>query len=349
MPRKRGKTWHYDFTIKGVRYRGPLPKARTKREAIEQEDRLRISVHDGTYGQPSARTLGEFIEEVFKPWAYVHYRTSPAVWLSTIKVISNGLGSLSLSEIAPITIERWKRERLQQPTRRDKPRKGESVNREMTYLSRILSLAVEQGLLRENPCSQVKWFPEGGRRTRYMTEAEEVKILAYLDLHHPLAASYTRLALHTGMRRGEIAALTWRDVDTDRGLIIIRMSKSGKGRTIPINEIAAQVLSFQRRMHTDSEKVFPGSKEWVTVAFRNAARKCGIDDLRFHDLRHTAATRMGAAGVDAFTLADILGHTDLRQTRQYTHALEASKRRAVEALARAPVTNLSQWKREEAK
>jgi integrase len=86
-----------------------------------------------------------------------------------------------------------------------------------------------------------------------------------------------------------------------------------------------------------SEYVFPSPKTGAKLtdikkSFRRAIEQAGIKDFRFHDLRHTAATRMADAGADAFTLARILGHSDIRITHRYTHATDAAFRRAVENL-----------------
>lgn len=87
----------------------------------------------------------------------------------------------------------------------------------------------------------------------------------------------------------------------------------------------------------DSEYIFVNPRTGkrltdIKNAFVSACEDAGIEDFHFHDLRHTAATRMADAGVDAFTIAEILGHATLHMTKQYTHALDQNKRRAVESL-----------------
>ncbi|HKA22752.1 MAG TPA: site-specific integrase [Blastocatellia bacterium] len=341
--RKRGDRWWYDFTIDGVRYRKPIPEARTKRKAEKVEDEVKVSIYNGTYGQPSTRTLAEFIEEVFKPWARTNYRSAPRKYESAVKLIGDRLGHIKLSDLAPLTIERWKRERLAEPTRRGKGRTPQAVNRELTLLSRILRMAVDCGLLRENPVRAVKWFKGGESRMRYMTDEEEELVLAWLDLHRPQSANAVRVALGTGMRRGEILALHWSDLDFARRIIQIKTSKTGKPRVVPMNKAVEDAFSSQRQLCAGADRVFTVCAEHVTASFRKASRQCNLADVRFHDTRHRAATRMGAAGTDAFTIAELLGHSSIKQTRTYTHALDSAKRRAVESLERlAAVTNLSQ-------
>lgn len=99
----------------------------------------------------------------------------------------------------------------------------------------------------------------------------------------------------------------------------------------------ATVTELLQSLKRKSEYVFPSPKTGrklydVKRSFRRAVRKAGIKDFRFHDLRHTAATRMADAGADAFTLMKILGHSDIRMTSRYTHATDVAVRRAVENL-----------------
>jgi integrase len=148
------------------------------------------------------------------------------------------------------------------------------------------------------------------------------------------------LALNTGMRRGEILTLRWSQVDFARGLIHLVRTKSGKNRLVPINTVVREEL-LKIRSHSSSEWLFPGSgtNKGITdvkKAFAGVCRDAGIVDLHFHDLRHTAAIRMAETGAEPTTIKDILGHSDLRMTDRYTHAVEARKRAALERIADYP-------------
>lgn len=153
------------------------------------------------------------------------------------------------------------------------------------------------------------------------------------------------------MRRGEICNLQWFDLNFDRGLIHVRNTKNGKDRIIPMNATVRQLLETQkilraRKAQQNAEKgkspvpspyVFPSPRTderliEIKYSFTRAVKQAKITDLRFHDLRHTAATRMGDGGADAFTLAAIFGWSDIRMAMRYT-AMEDAKRRAVESIA----------------
>ena len=129
--------------------------------------------------------------------------------------------------------------------------------------------------------------------------------------------------------------LRWRDVDFVKGFILIEDSKSGKARKIPMNGL---ILDLLRDMKGESDFVFPNAETKthvldVKTAFRGACRRAGITGLRFHDLRHTAASRMIEAGVDLVTVSRILGHASIQMTMRYAHPTPENMRLAVEKLS----------------
>ena len=142
-------------------------------------------------------------------------------------------------------------------------------------------------------------------------------------------------ALNTGMRRGELFNLRWNDVDFAEHFIFIKKSKSGFMRKIPMNDLVAATLKNIKR---ESEFVFcsprtGGRLTAVGDSFKAACRKAGAPDLRFHDLRHMAATYMVTGGVDLATVSQILGHSDIKMTMKYAHPTPENKRNAVNVLA----------------
>ena len=173
------------------------------------------------------------------------------------------------------------------------------------------------------------------QRVRYLSHREEEGLFKALN-EAEWVKEIVVMAVNTGMRRGEIFDLKWFDVDFNRLMMHIRQSKSGRPRTISLN---ATVQTLLEGLPKTSEYVFPSPKTGGRVndvgrQFERAATNAGLVDFHFHDLRHTAATRMADAGADPFTLAAILGHSDIRMTARYTHATDEAKRRAVEMLVR---------------
>jgi integrase len=197
------------------------------------------------------------------------------------------------------------------------------------------SLAFDAELIDSNPCRRVRKFRTGCGRTRYLTFDEEAKLFEKLQGQEWVQRIVT-MAINTGMREGEIFDFTWFDVDLPRGVIHIRVSKNGKDRFVPINQTVRAML--EGLPHT-SEYVFPSPKtkgRLIAVKRRLIWRRAMQESkiFRFHDLRHTAATRMADYGADAFTLAAIFGWSDVRMALRYTHATDEEKRRAVENLVR---------------
>lgn len=185
----------------------------------------------------------------------------------------------------------------------------------------------------ENPCRRVKKL----RLTNLCghcltTEEEEALFKALADSRW--VGHIVPFALHTGMRRSEIFNLRWFDIDIARETIHVRQSKNAKARAVPMNET---IKSLLHSLLKTSEHVFPSPKTGGRVMdvgrqFERAVKAAGLSNFRSHDLRHTAATRMAAAGVDPFTLAYIFGWSDIRMAMRYTHATNANMRQAVRSL-----------------
>ena len=131
--------------------------------------------------------------------------------------------------------------------------------------------------------------------------------------------------------------LKWKNINFARGYIFIEDSKSGKSRKVPMNSVVSDML---RSMDKTKKFVFsnPRTKNRlknISTSFKSACEKAGIKDLRLHDLRHTAATRMIEAGIDLVTVSKILGHSSIQMTMRYAHPTPENMQRAVESLAEA--------------
>lgn len=340
---KRGSKWQYDFWIDGKRYRGSIPEARVKAQAERAETTIRDSVYEGTYGKRvNAPKLRDFIAETFLPWAKANKRT----WVHDefrSRPLIEAMGSKPMDEISPILIEKYKRDRRASVTRRGTQRAPSTVNRELELLSKTFSLAIDQGLAINNPCQKVKRFREDNERNRYLSDEEEVRLLSVLIGQRASLRPVVVLAIHTGMRRGELLRLRWPNVDFVRGLIHVMNShreqtKSGHSRSIPMNQIAREQLLSLQSESGDTEYVFVNRQTGeprtdVKTGFRSACREAGIEDFHFHDLRHTAATRLGDRGVDTRRIMAILGHRCIQTSARYTHATDEGLRRAMDTLA----------------
>jgi integrase len=334
---KRGNTWYYYFRLNGVRYRKAVPEARTKFQAQQAEAKARDAIFAGKYGRvESTTTFKEFVEAAYLPWARENKRS----WrndVSRAKPLVAFFGKRRLSEVTRFLIEQYKRERRTSLNGRGRLCSPSSVNRELELLSRILNLAVERDELESNPFRGVKKLASDNHLTRYLSTEEEERLLSVLTGRRAHLRPIVLIGLHTGMRRGEILSLRWGQIDFVRESIHLLRTKSGRPRQVPMNSVVKAVLLDMREVSGGSEFVFPNHRTGNAIAdiknaFNAALKEAEIEGFRFHDLRHTAGTRMADAGVPITAVADILGHADVRTTMRYAHATDEARRRAVRAL-----------------
>ena len=146
-------------------------------------------------------------------------------------------------------------------------------------------------------------------------------------------------ALNTGMRQDEILSLKWTEVDLFRRTVTVLKSKNYERRVIPLNEVVRNLLSQKAKVRAMSGFVFPDPKtgqkivpENVMWRFCSAQEKTEIPHVRFHDLRHTFATRLIQNGFDLYKVSKLLGHRDIKTTQRYAHHYPESLRDGVEVL-----------------
>lgn len=240
-------------------------------------------------------------------------------------------GGKRLSGLHREDIERWQAERLQGKGDH-RAVSGSTANKELMRLKHFLNRAVAWGYLRDSPARLVKKSKEAPGRIRYLTHEEQQKLI---NGSPASLRPYVIAALQTGARRGELLSLRWADVDMRAGTVTFPKTKNGDSRTVPMtNTLRALLTSLPRSLDHDA-RVLP---EWeppaLTVAFGRLVRSLGLADLRFHDLRHDAASTLTMAGVPQRTIMALLGHRDPRMTLRYQHLTPDHLRDAVRALDR---------------
>ena len=236
-------------------------------------------------------------------------------------------GEYSLTDITPWIVEKYRSKRAE-----NKPAKA-TVNRELGILKALFNKAILWGKAKENPVRKVKFYRENNTIVRFLTENEARSLLnACNNFLKPIVL----MALNTGMRQGEIFRLQWEDVDLKHGVITIRDGKDGKDAHVPINENLKAVLSELPRFD-DNLHVFPGMKPGAPLnnvhhSWKTALEKAGIENFRFHDLRHTFASWLVMEGVDIYTVKDLLRHKSIEMTIRYAHLAPEHKKAAMERL-----------------
>jgi integrase len=336
-------TWWIEFSLRGNYVHESIPGARTQAQAERAENKRREEIYEGKYN-PVKKLFSEFVDETFLPWSTANKRSYREDDQRSV-TLKAFFGEKQLRDIKPMMIEKFKRERLATPTKHDtedrpRPRSPASVNRDLACLSKILSMAFDNELVDSNPMRRVRLLKENGSRERFITAAEEVKLFARLTGRRDHIRSVVTVALNTGMRRGEILDLQWEHVNFIARTIFIARSKTGKTRTIPMNDIVFAELKALKQDAGTRDFVFSVSKTGVNIdsiktGWRNACAAAGLVDLRFHDTRHTFATRLRANGVHEWDIRDLLGHTTTRMTSVYTHQTPANLRQAVTTLGQS--------------
>lgn len=324
--------YYFHETIDGVRYRILIKSARTKSQAKEAERKILKEIHEGAYTQQNRkRTFQEFVEEVFTPWLKGN-RKSYKTDLAMLKPMVERFGRKRLSQISPFEIEQYKSERRKVVTN-GRARAVSTVNKELKLLSKIFRMAKVK-----NPCAEVPKLKGEVKRTRYLLPEEEERLIAVLKDRRSHLWDAVVLDLQTGLRRGELLSLRPEDVDFERGLIQVTQTKTGKLLKLPMNATARELLFelVKRARAAGQEYLFTNPQtgtryKSLKKAFRSAVREAGIEDFRFHDLRHTFGTRAVDSGAPITGVRDALGHASLETTNRYAHGTEGGMRRAVEA------------------
>jgi len=290
---KRGDRWHYAFCIRGVRYRGALPEARTKFQAEKAETKIRQDVYEGRYGRPTGEmSFEKFVEEVYRPWARENKRSFKNNEKYKLPMIceSKSLKGKTFAQISPLLLEKFKKERCESEMKDGRTRKPSTINRELEIISKIFSLAIKYGVTFTNPCAEVPLLPENNKRVRYLFDEEEQRLLSVLTGPRGHLLPLVILAIGTGMRRGDLFNLTWEKVD----LIYVPNSKTGRDYSVPMNEEVGNTLRQIRSTIRGNGYIFinPDTAKPYT------------------DVKTAFGTACQLAGI---------GHPDPQTTRRYTH------------------------------
>ena len=347
--------WYARIVVKG---RQKWRSAPTKEAAQLLLGRMREDAARERVDLPKVQrdTLADFAPR-YMTWAKTR-KDSWARDEMSLRNLTGALGHFRLSELTIARVEAYMRDRRQVETvssvrareafaRARKARKvaptatapaakmlsPATVNREVACLRGLLSYAVKVGDLERNPIAGIVLFREAPGRMPTLEPEDEGRLIAALP---PWMQTMFRLAVLTGCRQGEIIALRWRHVDFDHSILTVEDSKSGEARRVPLHPSLAAELRARRgtadgwvipmpgdagRIDRKTGKALPPIRDAHTVsqAFRRAARRIGRPDLRWHDTRHLAGSRLLATGASLPEVAATLGHKTLAMSKRYTH------------------------------
>ena len=252
--------------------------------------------------------------------------------------IAPALADKPLKAIAPIHLERIKKNMA------EAGRAARSVTYVLAVVRQVFNFARDHDLFAgQNPVTKIKKPSADNRRVRFLTHEEADRLLAALAERSPQVRDMALLSLHCGLRAGEVFALTWGDVDMERGVLTLRDTKSGKTRAAIMTE-AVRAMFDARERGGHASLVFParggGKIVQVSDAFDRTVRALGLNDgvedsrqkVVFHTLRHTFASWLVEQGVDLYSVKELMGHGNLVMTERYAHLAPDKLRRAVKTL-----------------
>ena len=178
--------------------------------------------------------------------------------------------------------------------------------RHLAVLKATFNRAKRLGLVKENPATLVRPPKVNNMLVRYLTTEQESTLLEQLPLQY---RPVVHIAINTGLRQGELLQLKWRDIDWNAGILTVQETKAGDKRRMPMNSTVLGVLtSLRARYDTQpTDQVFPHGVRYLRRTFERAVKAAGLVPFRFHDLRHTFASRLAMQGANDRTLMALGG------------------------------------------
>lgn len=333
---KRDQVWWMRFTYKGKQIRKSTAVT-DKKLAEKIHAKVLTQIAEGKWFEKpigAEKTVTELLEKYMKEHSARNKAPKSHVRDKSLSAhIKRFIGDLLLNEVSPRLISEYK------VRRRDEGAAPNTVNNELRLLSHAFNLAVrEWEWIELNPVSRVSKEKVNNQIERWLTHEEEEKLLSASP---EWLQEIIIFAINTGLRQGEILDLTWDRVDLFRRTLTILEQKNKGKDTLPINNQALEVLKAKYKVRSIKTNFVFYSKEGTRIdaanllrAFYMAWDKAEIAKLRFHDLRHTFATRLVQAGVDLYKVQKLMRHKSPIMTQRYAHHYPESLRDGVETLDR---------------
>lgn len=254
------------------------------------------------------------------------------------KWIAPVLGRLPFSKIKALNLTKIQRSMTEEGKA---PR---SIQYVMQIARQVWNKALDDDITAD-PFPKISLEKFDNNRIRFLTPEETEKLLSELKNISKETYGHAVMALNTGMRAGEIWALTWADVDLEHGLLTLRNTKNGKTRIAYLNDATSKLLTDRKPEDPDpSGLVFPGKGgakvNKISRTFKRVADKIGLNEgisdprqkIVFHSCRHTFASRLVKNHIDVYLVKELLGHSDLKMTTRYAHNAPGSLKAAVSSL-----------------
>lgn len=327
---KKGETtYRVQVRLKGF----PTETATFERltDAKRWTQHTEAAMREGRYFRTSEskrHTLGDTIDRYFKE--VLSHRNNPVNQYTYLNWWKDKIGSHTLADITPALIIEQRNNLVGSKNKYGRKVGTTTANRYTQSLGHVFTVAMKEWeWIKENPISKITKFKEGRGRVRFLSDEERPLLLAECqNSENPYLYLIVIIALSTGMRKSEILNLEWKDIDLDKGAIILHETKNGERRRVPLQSYALKLLkehSKVRNLHCGY--AFPSAEACqpidIRTAWENTIKRAGIENFRFHDLRHSAASYLAMNGASLAEIAEVLGHKTLQMVKRYAHLSEA--------------------------
>lgn len=332
-------TYYRDYQVNGQRARGVIQGVRNRAEAVKV---IMVEVADAKRGRyffhKKDISFSDFADRFYEKYSKIYKRSHKSTDAVYHKHMKKFFGDIRLTKITPMIIEDYKSHRLDTGTGRDKnqPISNRTINAELSCLRRMFNKAIDWSYAVENPVNKVDFLREKkSLRACVLDPTDEPKLLSSSP---EWLVPILIVAIYTGIRKWKVLSLMWENVDFEKREILVVNPKDDEDRVIPMCSIVYDTLVKLRLKSGQNVYVFTNPKtgrHYVEIksAFKKACKDAGIEDLTFHDLRHTFASRLVAKGNDLNTVKELMGHSKLTTTQRYLHSSAELKRVAVDSLA----------------
>lgn len=314
----------------------------SKQEALNWEKKFLYELDAGIITKDSIkkRKLSDAIHKYNTTVLPGKPKNAPNV-IQHLKWWEEKIGHLQLSDVTPPVLAECRDTLLTEPNTKGKLRKNNTVIRYLASISIVLEYCVKEWLwIPQNPARSIKKPRVGKGKTRFFDQEEIHKIKALCaETDSRFLLPIFILALHSGMRRGEVLSLKWENIDFKNKEIHLPITKNGEPRDVPMTDEVFKVLcDLANGKQTDiSGLVFPSPNNLhkqidIKSTWERVLKKAGIQDATFHTIRHTACSYLAQIGIPPILIARIVGHKDSRTTDRYTHAVKSHMHEAIHKL-----------------
>lgn len=304
--RKRGETYQAQVRLSGGRASSATFKTKAQAQVWVREQAYTLAKLPKNRDERT--TLGDVIERFISD--LIPLRQSGDIEALRLGVVCrHPMASKSLAQITNSDLCSYRDQRLRKVKRN-------TLVREFGLLRTVVSTAInEWGIAVDNPLKSFHIKREPDQRLRRLSD-DELKRLMCTEYNNPYTKPAMLLALQTAMRLGELLLIKWSKVDMERGFVELQKTKNGYGRVVPLTGIALSVLQDLDR---GVDVVFPVKPGTLKQSWVRLVKRAGISDLRFHDLRHEAISRLLEKGLTIPEAASVSGHKTASMLMRYAH------------------------------